>query len=180
VIRPGRWPVPLKVAGVFALAEGWHVLREEVERWRVYHEARELCDALGKPLLNVDCPRRYGQLKYPCPEVCLDASPWRLAVCASRQPTLADVRAIPFPDKHFGAVICFHVLEHLHTVAAAQQAIAELDRVADAVFVLSPSRLCLLAHLNLDHHLWVLDVDGEIFVAPRDRSSGIGLRWRVG
>ncbi len=50
-------------------------------------------------------------------------------------PCYGDAMRIPFPDKHFGAVLASHVLEH---VDDPDQALREWRRVADRVFVLVP------------------------------------------
>lgn len=136
-------------------------LKEHGDRWAAWDAARLAADARGKPLLNIGCPRRSGLLwsgigSYPCGDVCLDISPWRLAACRSPRPTLGDVRAMTrFADRSFGAALCCHVLEHLATVADAEAAVAELARVADVVYVCSPSRLSVSGWLHPEHALWV-------------------------
>lgn len=143
-------------------------LREEADRWEAWELARATADRVGRPLLNVGCPRRYPG-KYPCGDVCLDNDPWRLAVCRSPRPTLGDVRRIPFPAGYFGAALCSHVLEHLPSVADAERALAELRRVADGRVVLCwPSRYSLAANLHPDHRLWVEPLpDGSVRIEQR-------------
>jgi ubiquinone/menaquinone biosynthesis C-methylase UbiE len=73
---------------------------------------------------------------------------------------VADVRDIPYPGGYFGAVFCSHVLEHLPTPEDACQAIKEMERVADRVFLVVPHKSSIIAWLHPDHHLWVT-VDGN-------------------
>lgn len=134
--------------------QGLILARERFDRNAAYQLARAASDVAGKPLLNIGCPRLYPLL-YPCGDVCLDISERRLAVCQSPHPTLGDIRHIPFPDHYFGAAICSHVLEHLASVADAQQALSELNRVAGRVFIVSPSRLTISGWLHPEHQLWV-------------------------
>ncbi len=154
--------------GRVLLYEGLRQLHENGERWSAYQQARAMADALGKPLLNVGCPRIFPG-KYPCGDVCLDISPERLAHCQSPEPVLADVRDIPYPDAWFGAALCSHVLEHLPTVEDALQALRELRRVAGGrVYVVSPSRLSLAAWLHPEHRLWVEQLpEGSIRIQQR-------------
>ncbi len=157
--------LPLVVAAVW---EGYLQLVENSDRWETYRAARAAADAVGKPLLNIGCPRKWP-LKYPCGDVCLDLDANRLALCQSSRPTFADVRAIPFPDGYFGAALCTHVLEHLASVDDAQQALSELLRVSSgSVFLASPSRLSFAAWANTEHNLWIDQAtDGRITITAR-------------
>lgn len=143
--------------------------KEWADRCATFRHARQLADEAGKPLLNVGCPST-NPMWHPCGDVCLDLDPGRLLRCTADRPLRADIRAIPYPDKHFGAATCFHVLEHLPTVADAEAALAELHRVADRVFVLSPSRWSPTAWLNPGHTIWpVHQPDGTIRFEGRAR-----------
>lgn len=156
--------------GVAALAGyiGLTELKENKERWKAYEAARQMADAVGKPLLNIGCPR-IRPLRYPCGDMCLDIDPDRLKVCESPHPTLADIRAIPFSDNYFGAVLCSHVLEHLHSIEDARQAVAEMVRVSGSrVFVVSPSTTSIPAHLHAEHRLWIVaGQDGGLYAQRR-------------
>ncbi len=174
------------------MANGWEMVpawesaiqvKENADRWDAYRKARLAADLAGKPLLNIGCPRVYGpmSMKYPCGDVCLDIDPQRLESCESSSPTLGDVRRIPFPDGYFGAALCCHVLEHLPTVADAEQALAELRRVADTVFVCSPTRSSLMAWLHPEHRLWVNHLpDGSITFEQRSRGDWTELEMLRG
>lgn len=148
--------------------------KEHADRLTSYEAARRTADALRKPLLNVGCGTTHF-LSHPCGDVCIDVDPKRLIVCRSRRPTVGDVRSIPYPDRSFGAALCCHVLEHLPTVADAQRALSELFRVADYVYVRSPSRLLAIAWIHPDHPLWVDHLpDGMIRFEPRCRGPACG------
>lgn len=137
-----------------ACAQTLDLLTDLGNRMATWEAARAAADAAGKPMLNIGCPS-VRPLAYACPDVCLDISAERLARCRSARPTHGDVRRIPFPNKAFGSVICFHVLEHLDTVADAERALGELGRVADRVYVISPNRLQIPAWVHPEHRLWV-------------------------
>lgn len=142
---------------------------EHVDRYAAYLAARRAANARGKPLLNVGCPSAY-LLSHPCGDVCLDIDPGHLALCRSARPTYGDVRAIPYADSTFGAALCSHVLEHMRTVADAERALAELQRVADVVYICAPSRLGITHWLHPDHYLWVDRLpDGRVRFTQRYR-----------
>lgn len=97
--------------------------------------------------------------KFPthgCGDVCLDIDAGACKICGQAvEQAVADIRDIPYPDQTFGAAFASHVLEHLPTVADAKQALKELYRVANEVFIAAPSRQSFIAWLHPDHHLWV-------------------------
>ena len=68
-----------------------------------------------------------------------------------------DACALPFPDKHFGAAIASHVLEH---VDRPRTALRELHRVADRVFVITPPWWAPHTWLHPGHR-WYRGVDGK-------------------
>lgn len=142
------------VFGGLLLLEAAGVSLETGERMESSAAARTVATRTGKPVLNIGCPRITISF-YPCGDTCLDISRERLAVCRSGNPTYGDIRAMPFRDKEFGAVCCFHVLEHLYTVEDARKALSELHRVADRVYVCSPKRWHPYAWLHPEHNLWV-------------------------
>jgi ubiquinone/menaquinone biosynthesis C-methylase UbiE len=67
-----------------------------------------------------------------------------------------DAHNLPFADKQFGAAIASHVLEH---VDDPQQALAEMHRVADEVFVITPPWWAPHTWLH-PGHLWYRRADG--------------------
>jgi len=131
----------------------------------------------GKPLLVAGGPwgvtRTRRRLKRPAHgsgDVCLDID--RRALGNHPRGVVANVTYIPFADKSFGAVFASHLLEHLPTVEAASQALAELNRVAEAVFIVCPSRQSFPGWLIPDHHLWVWQKDDATYLRQRGKSSG--------
>lgn len=118
-------------------ARGYEARRTRQKRWRREHE--ELRDAL----INLDVLGR--TLDVPCgtgrfhelyrsleiPAVGVDASPDMLELARARgmEAYPGDVRAIPFADESFDAVVCFRLLNQL-TVDEMRQAFSEFARVA--------------------------------------------------
>lgn len=148
------------------------------ERRSKYRQAQEYAERVGKPMLVVGGP--WGDnpfrsfLRIPahgCGDFCLDIDPRACQGCNYVQ---ADVRDIPFPSGFFGSALASHVLEHLPTVADAEKAISELQRVAGLVLVASPTRHSVIAWGVPSHHLWVRQgSDGSIALEQRDsRQAG--------
>jgi len=138
------------VSGIVA-REGIQQIVELQERHQVFVQAREYADSLGKPLLVVGTPK-WG-FSHPCGDVTIDIQEGLGRFCPVE---IADVRNIPYPDNAFGAAFCSHVLEHLPKVEDAAQALDEMERVADRVFVVSPHKSSLIAWAYTGHHLWIL------------------------
>ena len=157
--------IKLLLAGI-AIREGICQMIEVSERRKIFNQARQYADNVGKPLLVVGAPKL--RFNHPCGDVTIDISPAMARFCNGE---VADVRAIPYPDDSFGAAFCSHVLEHLATVDDAGKALDELERVADKVFVASPSKSSLSAWLNPNHHLWVTS-SGDGFILEQ-RGNGI-------
>jgi hypothetical protein len=85
---------------------------------------------------------------------------------------VADVTHLPFPEKTFGSAFASHLLEHLPDTKLAKQAVTELSRVADEVFIAYPSRQSLPAWLIRDHHIWVRQKDGIVYLKQRGNGNG--------
>lgn len=146
------------------------MISQGVERTERYREARQHADRLGKPLLVVGGPlgsdfhRMFSIPAHGFGDVCLDINP---GACRNSVPYVdADIRDIPFEDQVFGAVYVSHVLEHLATTADCAQAVRELTRVADRVFVCCPRKGTILAWLAPEHHLWVRQ-EGDILIVEQ-------------
>ncbi len=168
--------VGLLVGLGLAKALAWQTavhLGQVAERRINYEAALEAARTRGKPLLVVGGPlganplRRFFPLPaHGCGDVCVDIEAGACAHC----PLFieADVRDLSiFPDGKFGAAFCSHVLEHLPTIEDARKAAAELQRVADEVYIVCPRKSSLLAWLIPDHHLWVSVENGEISAEQR-------------
>jgi len=104
-------------------------------------DARKYSNSVGKPLLNVGCGTRVSSVR----STILGPTSWGDVNCdinasaacemGSTKPCYCDAHRLPFPDKHFGAVIASHVLEHVVDPAAVM---AELHRVSDRVYAIVP------------------------------------------
>lgn len=135
----------------FLIWEGVWLAHAMIERKSLYKKAREDADAAGKPLLVVGAP--YGM--YGCGDVVLD--PKDTGECPNV--VTESVEAIPFPDKHFGAVFASHVLEH---VCDPHKALAELHRVADRVYIAWPRPWRTISWAN-PGHAWLMTQKGSEF-----------------
>lgn len=142
-----------------------------------YKAAVSWSKKLGKPLLVAGGPwsntgiRRW--LKMPAHgggDVCLDIE--CRAFRGHPRGLVADVTQIPFLDKAFGAVFASHLLEHLPSINSANKALDELSRVAEAVFLVYPSRQSVGAWLHPGHHLWVWQRGNTIYIKQRPNSRG--------
>lgn len=78
---------------------------------------------------------------------------------------------IPFADKTFGAVFVSHVLEHLSTTDDAKHALEELNRVAEKVYIVYPSRNSIGGWLTPGHHLWVWQEGTKTFFKQRGNAA---------
>lgn len=145
---------------------------QQEDRDKKYELARGYADYVGKPLLVVGGPygvhdfrRALNLPAHPFGDVCLDVDP---AACNGGVPYVqADVRDIPFPDKFFGAAYSSHCLEHLPTVQDAIDAVNELNRVAEAVFIAYPTPESIIACLVPDHWLWMEQEGNTLYVQQR-------------
>ena len=167
------------VAGILLVIAAWQIA---LWQWEVglkkdkYQNALDFAKSRNKPLLITGGP--YGHrkirrwLKMPAHgggDACLDID--RNAVEGHPNAVVASVTDIPFNDNVFGAVFASHLLEHLPTVDAAKNALAEMGRVADGVFIVSPSRQSLSGWIHPDHHLWVWQEGRYTIVEQRGKSE---------
>jgi len=139
-----------------------------------YKAAVEQCRKLGKPLLVAGGPwsNRGIRKKLNMPahgggDVCLDID--CRAFAGHPCGLIADVTQIPFSNKTFGAAFASHLLEHLPSVYSANQALDELSRVSDSVFLVHPSRQSIGAWLHRGHHLWVWQKGNTVYLKQRNR-----------
>lgn len=161
--------LPMFTALGLGIWESAVITTDTMETRKHYRLAREAADARCKPLLVVGGPgaspivRLMKIPRHGCGDVCLDVNLTSCSICgAAVEQVEADVRCIPYPNKHFGAAFASHVLEHLPTPADALDAFNELKRVADEVHVVSPTKLSLVAWLHPGHRLWVRQVEGSL------------------
>jgi hypothetical protein len=85
---------------------------------------------------------------------------------------VATVTSLPFPDRTFGAAIASHLLEHLYTTTEAKQALKELARVADAVYIAYPTKQSVASWIIPDHRLWVWQEGDTVFLEQRRVANG--------
>lgn len=153
-------------------------LWEKRDKSRKYEAALACRQQSNKPLLVVGGPwgTRSGRrlLRIPAHgngDVCLDID--RDAFARIDNGVVGNITHIPFADNSFGAVFVSHVMEHLPNTQAAEQALAELGRVAGAVFIAYPSRQSISAWLMRGHHLWVWQEDGTTYFSQRGNGRTI-------
>lgn len=113
---------------------------EEFQRNAVAREARAYALSRSKPVLDFGCGR------HPRGDVNVDIVP-RTAPNFVRVESFQNAM-LPFENKHFGAALCFHVLEHVEN---PRHLLNELNRVADKVFVITPSPLFIGSWLHEGH-----------------------------
>ena len=163
----------LIAAGVWQLI----ILRNENrDKSKKYAAACAQCENCGKPLLVVGGPwgvrrtRRWlNRPAHGSGDVCLDID--ARALLGHHTPVVASVTHIPFADKSFGAVFVSHVLEHLPTTDEAKQALEELNRVAEKVYTVYPSRSSIGGWLTPGHHLWVWQEGTKTFFKQRGKAA---------
>ncbi len=178
--------VLLVIVGVIVLLGLWQLLVWIVEmrgKDRKYRAARARADAMGKPLLVAGGPwggrRLRRMVNLPAHgngDACLDID--RNAIAGCPNAVLADVTHIPFADGVFGAAFASHVLEHLPDTLAARSALAELHRVADAVYIVYPYRQSLGGWITRGHHLWVRQKGATFLLTQRGRVVDSAERHR--
>lgn len=148
---------------------------------RKYRAASAQAESSGKPMLVIGGPWGGKQYRHwvnkPAHgggDVCMDIDP--RAIKDHPCGILASVTHIPCPDKTFGAAFASHLLEHLPTAEDAMQALAELDRVADAVYIAYPSKQSVGGWITAGHKLWIWQKGQTTFVEQR-RSTGEILEY---
>ena len=139
---------------------------ENDERQRVLAAGIARSRVAGKPLLIVGRPKNArhfgGDPAYE--DVCVDLDPAVLEECPYTG-LVADIeQPLPYGYKHFGAACIMHVLEHVdHPVDALMQ----IDRVSDVIYIAYPKRYNPFNWLHPEHK-WIIDiVDDEIYVTPK-------------
>jgi len=149
----------LKVVAIHQATVALGAWREVSTR---YEDAQATAWALNKPLLVAGGPlgsRFTGKVfafrAHGCGDTCVDIDP---TSCTGCEFVPGSITELPFAEKEFGAVFCSHVLEHMPTADACQEAWSELHRVADYVFICLPTKKSIAAWLEPDHHLWVEQV----------------------
>jgi len=168
------------VLGTFLGVGGWQLavwLGEIRDKNKKYKAAKAYARDRNKPLLVAGGPWGYNKLRHwskmPAHgngDVCLDIN--RHAIGSHPCGVIANVTHIPFADKSFGAAFASHLLEHLPTTDDAKKALAELNRIAEAVFIAYPSRQSIASWVIPDHHLWVWQKSNTTYLKQRGKSGG--------
>lgn len=164
----------LAAIGIWQLIVWMIEIRDKNQKYRAADEyARER----AKPLLVVPSPwgvkpaRRWlNKPAHGDGDVCLDID--RRAVYGHPCAVVGNVTRIPFSDNTFGAAFVSHLLEHMPTTGDAVQALDELNRVAEAVFVVYPYRQSIAAWIIPEHHLWVWQKGDKMYLKQRGVSGG--------
>lgn len=165
----------LIILGLFLVVSGWQLivwLGETRDKNGKYRAARTCALEKKKPLLVVGGPwgnkrarHLFNKPAHGNGDVCVDID--RRAIYGHPCGVIADVTHIPFSDKTFGAVFASHLLEHLPTTSDAKQALDELNRVAEDVFLVYPSRQSIAGWVIADHHLWVWQKGSRTYIKQR-------------
>jgi hypothetical protein len=168
------------MAGISLGVVSWQIAIWSGETWQKhkrYKAAVSCSQKLDKPLLvaggpwsNTGIRRWLNMPAHGGGDVCLDIE--RRAFDGHPYGVIADVTQIPFSNKAFGAVFASHLLEHLPSTYSANKALDELNRVAEAVFLVYPSRQSVGAWLHRGHHLWVWQEGNAIYIKQRNNSRG--------
>jgi len=163
----------LGMVGIWQFAVWLLEIRDKNMKWRT---ARSHSRKLTRPLLVAGGPwggRRprhwFNKPAHGQGDVCLDID--RQALDGHPCAVVASVTHIPFSDNSFGAAFASHLLEHLPSVPDARQALDELERVADAVYIVCPSRQSIAAWAIPDHHLWVWQEGGQTYLKQRGKAE---------
>jgi len=156
----------LKLVGLISggLIANWLLGRavQQSEKERVFKEARDYANSVGKRVLNAGC----GSLP-PYGDVNLDIE--RRSVPNFVQ---GNIEHMPFSDKEFGACVVSHVLEHTDD---PRKALSECRRVADRVWVINPPLWDVGTWLTPTHK-WLVSSGSEYKLVRYDpRSAWIAL-----
>lgn len=151
------------VLAVLAAVGIWQLIVWMIEiqdKNRKYRAADTCAHEKAKPMLVIPGPwgikparRWFNKPAHGGGDVCLDID--RRAVYGHPCAVVGSVTHIPFSDNTFGAAFVSHLLEHMPTTTDAVQALDELNRVADAVFLVLPSRQSIANWVIPEHKLWV-------------------------
>ena len=170
-------PVLFAILGTFLAVCGWQLvvwIGETRDKNRKYQAATDHAEKNNKPLLVVCGPwgtkpfrHWFNKPAHGFGDVCLDIN--RRAIDGHPCGVVANVTNIPFADKCFGAAFASHLLEHLPTTDDAKKALDELNRVAEAVFIVYPSRQSIAGWVIADHHLWVWQKGDKTYLRQRGR-----------
>jgi hypothetical protein len=160
---------------IFLMVSVWQItvwLSEDKDKRRKFAEASAFAHEVNKPLLVAGGPwgnrpmrRFFKKPAHGNGDVCLDIDP--AAIAGPSNAVVASVTHIPFADKAFAAAFASHLLEHLPSTGDAKQALDELHRIADRVFISYPSRQSIGGWITPGHKLWVWQRGNTTFFKRR-------------
>lgn len=163
------------IVSILILAVIWQIevwIREIRHKNKQCKAAVDYCRAHNKKMLVAGGPwggrnwrRRLNIPAHTSGDVNIDIKAG--AIIGQPNGVVADVVHLPFPDKIFGAAFASHLLEHLPDTAKAEAALAELERVAEKVYLSYPSRQSVAAWIISDHHLWVWQKSDTVYLQQR-------------
>ena len=167
--------IVMVIVGIILAIGTWQLIiwiLEIRDKNRKYQAAVDCAKKNGKPLLVIGGPwgvksfrRLLNKPAHGNGDVCLDID--RRALGNHPCAVVASCTDIPFSDNAFGALFSSHVLEHMPTTKVAEQALAEMNRVAGSVFIAYPSRQSIAAWIIRDHHIWVWQKGGRTLLKQR-------------
>lgn len=163
----------LAAVGIWQLVV-WMI--EIQDKNRKYRTADNHARERAKPMLVVPGPwgvksarRWFNKPAHGGGDICLDID--RRAVSGHPCAVVGSVTRIPFTDGTFGATFVSHLLEHMPTTNDAVQALDELNRVSDAVFLVYPSRQSIANWVIPEHKLWVWQKGDKTYLKQRGVSG---------
>lgn len=167
------------VLAVLAAVSIWQFavwMFEIQDKNRKFRAATSFARKKAKPLLVVPGPwgvkaarRFFNKPAHGGGDVCFDIDP--RALYGHPRAAVASVTHIPFSDKTFGAAFVSHLLEHMPTTEHAAQALDELNRVAEAVYIVYPSRQSIAAWMIPEHHIWIWQKEDRTYLKQRGASG---------
>jgi membrane protein DedA with SNARE-associated domain len=168
----------LVIAGFIVALALWQLIvwfLEIHDKTRKYRAALACARNSGKPFL-VGNPwgvkpfrRLFNKPAHGSGDICLDID--RQALLGQPGAVVGTVTHLPFADKAFGAVFLSHVLEHLPTTDDAKQALEEMKRVADSVFIAYPSKQSIAGWIVRGHHLWIWQDEKCTYAQQRGKTA---------
>lgn len=149
------WKVLLAGA---AYTVGTYILDVLIFPHIIFNRLRKEEMKTGKPILNVGAGLPQSSLRAQIlgptlwGDINTDIAASREAPCPKNSVCYADAHHLPYPDKYFSAAFAAHVIEH---VTNPVQAIHELNRVADRVYLYQPAWWAPHTWLYTDHKWYI-------------------------
>lgn len=143
--------IPELILGLEGLHFGYWALRGNKRRMEIFNLARQTADRLKKPMINVGCADFLSVNPFKHIAERSDVN-FDKKECNAPNFVQGDVYNMSmFEDKQFGAAYASHLFEHLDY---PEEALKELRRIADNVFILVPNKAEVLAWAYPEHK-WV-------------------------